>query len=358
MQHIQRCILTLFLGITLSLAPVAPVSSWAGPVENQLLRDAAGCDAAAGFDIEEVRAALKSGADANAPSNTARPMTPLQCVTLPLSGSRRDDELNRRAVEIAKVLFAAGAKLGLADRGILFFPISSGNLELVRLLIDKGASPTAKLEGFTPAELARKYDQLDVYDYLISRGGIPVDKTSAAQIVLIEAARNGEIAAMERAIKEGARIDGTDPEKMTALGAAVGVGIYLDSRAAAIWWLLDHGADPNQEIVDLGLPLHLFIEANKSTLAGRSNRSDVVKPMAEETLARLLKTGAKVSGRDWRGRTPLHVAAKADNVLAAEFLIALGAKVMARDEAGKTPLDYAESGPMIELLKANGAAER
>ncbi len=31
---------------------------------------------------------------------------------------------------------------------------------------------------------------------------------------------------------------------------------------------------------------------------------------------------------------------------------------MPRDAKDKTPLDYAESGPMIKLLKQNGAIER
>jgi hypothetical protein len=59
------------------------------------------------------------------------------------------------AVEITKLLSAAGAKLGPYDRTILFQPIADGNTKLVGLLIDKGASVTGDLEGFTPTELAK-----------------------------------------------------------------------------------------------------------------------------------------------------------------------------------------------------------
>ena len=85
---------------------------------------------------------------------------------------------------------------------------------------------------------------------------------------------------------------------------------------------------------------------------------DIVARMAEETLSLLLKAGAKVSGVDEYGKTPLHVAAQFDIFCAAEILIREGAKITPRDNQGKTPLDYAESAAMIKLLKENGATER
>ncbi len=167
---------------------------------------------------------------------------------------------------------------------------------------------------------------------------------------------------MERAVSQGARINGIGPDNESALIAAVRTPIYGPVQADTIRWLLDHGADPNQKgnsgFQGLeGLPLHIFVAMNKDTLEGVPSRPDA-KPMAEETLALLLNAGAKVSGMDSQGRTPLHIAAISDNVRAAEILIEAGAKIMARDATGKTPLDDAESAPMIKLLKANGASER
>ena len=91
---------------------------------------------------------------------------------------------------------------------------------------------------------------------------------------------------------------------------------------------------------------------------GKEFNVEQARAFNEEILVRLLKAGAKVSGRSGFGWTPLHVAAANDNVMAAKILIREGAKIMPRNNDGKTPLDLAESAAMIKLLKENGATEQ
>ena len=66
----------------------------------------------------------------------------------------------------------------------------------------------------------------------------------------------------------------------------------------------------------------------------------------------------KLAESTYGGMTPLHVAAKYNNLEGAKMLIEAGAKIMPKDDTGKTPLDYAESTEMIKLLKSYGAKEK
>ncbi|XP_053325246.1 ARF GTPase-activating protein GIT2 isoform X6 [Spea bombifrons] len=69
-----------------------------------------------------------------------------------------------------------------------------------------------------------------------------------------------------------------------------------------------------------------------------------------ETCLRLLSLGAQANFfNPEKGSTPLHVAAKAGQILQAELLTVYGADPGTPDSAGKTPIDYARQGGHHEL---------
>jgi ankyrin repeat protein len=340
----------------LLLALLLAVTARAGQAEDEALRAAA-----MKLDLAGVKAALARGADPNASSSDRRPLTPMSAMAFGVV-SRPFPEVEPVALEIAQLLFASGAKLGPFDRESFFFFISEGSPQLVSLMLNRGASPTAQIDGLTPAEIALKYGHQHVYDLLVSRGAPPVKKEMSLQLALVQAAAMGDIPAMMGTLKQGARVNDPDAHNSTALVTAVRTPIYESKTADAIRWLLDRGADPNSlaesrlQGVD-GVPLHVFVVMNSSTMKLDAKRPQIAK-MAEGTMVYLLNAGAKVSGMDRNRKTPLHMAAQSDNVRAAELLIQHGARVMARDAKGRTPLDYAESASMIRLLKKSGATER
>ena len=133
-----------------------------------------------------------------------------------------------------------------------------------------------------------------------------------------------------------------------------------------VQFLLEKGADPTiqgEERFGRTTALHLAIKQSAYIFDAEikkkiKNESLKDSPLhARLIIESLLRHGALVSARDSDGMTPLHIAAKENNILGATMLIKAGSKIMPRDNKGKTPLDYAESSEMITLLKKHGAKE-
>ena len=165
------------------------------------------------------------------------------------AGSARDEvakSINGKAIEVARILLAAGAKLSSHDKDILHFPISEGNAGLVKLSIENGARTKGRMsDGYTPAEIAKKYNQEGIYNLLIAHGSNPVDKQSSIQLIFVQAAFVDDTEIMEAAVEAGAQINGRDAAKNTALAAALEVPIISPKQVVTIGWLLDHRADAN-----------------------------------------------------------------------------------------------------------------
>ena len=231
---------------------------------------------------------------------------------------------------------------------------------LVVLLLDHGISPARRTYGYLPTEIAIKYEQQAIYDLLIARGGQVVQQKDAAQLSLVEALSVDDHLRMRKALRDGARINGPDASGTTPLLAGLDRPVYDTNHATSISWAIENGADANQAARPSNfeetnqLPLNLFVMINAGSMNGEDEDA---RSWSEWIMRGLLEAGARVSGMDSNGLTPLHWAAKVDNLRAAEILIREGARISPRDKEGTQPLDYAKSARMIKLLKANGATE-
>lgn len=312
------------------------------------------------LDPNAIKAALTAGANPNLTLYNNDNFSVLQ------AAAWEKEKKEEICLVVLEMLFNAGAKLQRCDRHILFIPIADNRVQVTELLIRKGVSPTAIIEGMTPIEWAEAYRSKSVVDVLVKHGAKPVSPKEAAQLRFIHSAgRSSEktarleqknIIIMEKALEDGATVNGKNSKGQTALCEAATNGCSLEGYITVIY-LLQKGGHPNLEsnkrFRDLaGIPLHHAIASMSYTF---SRDRKVYSKLVVEAL---LKAGAHVSSRGDNGQTPLHIASKNNGLVSAEMLIKAGAKIMDKDDIGKTPLDYAESAEMIKLLKSHGAKEQ
>lgn len=317
------------------------------------------------LDLSGVRAALDKGANPNWVSDTKRRYSVIGHLAQ-VGPWSKDAKAEEKGVEILQMLFKAGAKLQPCDQEILFFPIAEGWVLFTEVLLTNGANPTREVEGWTPMEIAVRYVQPSIVGLLRTYGVPPLESRIAAQLILISAAGNGNISRMDEAIRNGADVNGSNRRGETALVASMPIPVITSKTYSTIQYLLKKGADPTiqgQESFGRTTALHLVIKQSRLIFEAEikkriENESLKDSPLyARLIIQSLLQNGALVSARDSDGMTPLHIAAKYNNIVGAKMLIEAGSKIMPRDDKGKTPLDYAESGEMIKLLKAHGAKE-
>lgn len=324
----------------------------------KLLLDSIECDK---LDVSRVKTALDKGANPNWVSDTKRRYSVIGHLAMVGPGSK-DERAEEKSVEIFQMLFRAGAKLQQFDQNILYWPVYEGWEDFTEILLRNGATPTKPINRETPMEIAVTKGHTNIINLLKKHGVPELERSVVAQIALIETTWKGDIARMEEAIQNGAYLNGTNSKGETALIKAVSYKIY-NFTCNGVEYLLKKGADPNVkgEHVYLGktTALHIVMDSSSSTFGREIKNEDLkeAQTYARLTIESLLRHGAHVSARDGSGRTPLHTAAKNNNIVGAKILIEAGAKIMSRDNKGKTPLDYAESGEMIKLLKAHGAKE-
>lgn len=321
------------------------------------------------MDVNGIKATLAAGANPNLTFYNGR-LSALGMALLEADSFNtrlKKEKKEEICLIVLNTLFDAGAKIQPCDKSILFNPIADGFPKVVELLIDKGANPTTKLEGMTPIELAETYGHQEVVKVLIKHGAEPVPKNQAAQNRFVKWARYSfektarfeqkNIIEMEKALKNGATVNGKNSKGEIALVESISCAYKIDEYVTVVY-LLQKGANPNlkstQHYSGLdGIALHHAVGFH-GLMAEKVENETVYQRLIIEAL---LNAGAHVSSRGYNGMTPLHIAAKQNDIYMATTLIKAGAKIMPKDDTGKTPLDYAESAEMIKLLKSHGAKE-
>lgn len=321
--------------------------------------DAALLEAVDSKNPQGVEAALKSGANSGALRPPQYRRSALDSAVLSASYTADDDdETILASAKIIKLLVEAGA-LKTQTEHVLFFPVANNNIALLNYLIENGAKATAKVDGLTLAEYAIMYSHDEVYQILVKSGALPVPTSSISSLRLVKAANRHSINDIQIQLSAGADINTKISDGRTPLIAALSIPAFNEDHYKTIEFLLSKGADSNLGgkerdyfVTPLGQSISWgsYPAKNKSESLPRAS-------MALKIVKLLIAKGAKVSGKDFYGNTPLHIAAEYNYVDAANLLIKEGAKIMPKNNAGKTPLDLAEGKEMIQLLKKNGAKE-
>lgn len=302
-------------------------------------------------DAAAVSKALRSGASASAPlaypGKPTNKRTALQWLLGYVDASDDPPEqVEARRLGVLKLLFARGAKLS-GHQDEMFATIVDGHEKVLRLLLDKGASPSGRIYGYTPVELAYREGKLELVELLVVRGGQPLSEREKLQIDIVQGARERNTDAIRTAIRAGADVNGTDPSGDTPLTAFLSAPIYGHDRYVSLLeelvveWKANPGKGSEGERATY--PIIELVRMN-------SFREDYFR-MTADLLEQLILRGADVHVTNRFKETALHVAAKEGNVPACRVLLKAGASASAADFQNRTPMSVAKNAETRALLR-------
>jgi ankyrin repeat protein len=238
--------------------------------------------------------------------------------------------------DVVRALIDAGADVqASSSRGATALMWATGDLARVRLLLDRGAPVNARMKDGTSALVtAARRGNLDVMRLLLARGAEPA--AAAAETTELLRIAYGEHPEIRPVLVDA----GINLKSSGAPGAPLATFPSV-SDAGLVRELLDGGVSPN--------PRGRFPSVGTAALDGYV-----------ETVRALLDHGADPNARGQHEVTPLMMAAgapRADPAMV-ELLVQQGADIEARDGNGRTALDWAllqGETPVASLLRAAGA---
>jgi ankyrin repeat protein len=260
--------------------------------------------AAAVGSVDAVKALLAKGADAKA-KNSFDATALMWGVANP---------------EKVRLLVDAGADVNARSKqgmtALLIAANNAGSVEIVRLLLAKGADPKATDEGGTTLLAAATANDLDMLGLFIERG-VDVNAADAkGNTPLQSAASNRNLVMVKLLLSHGAAVD-----TATTGATKVRKGPVALNHLTALMFAAPYGTP--------------------------------------ELLRTLIDAGAKVNARDIRDMTPLMLAVSSEtqDPEVVRLLLEKGADVKAKSNLGETALDWARkfgNPAVIQMLERTG----
>jgi ankyrin repeat protein len=299
-------------------------------------------------DSKGLMATLTSAADANQRN--------AQGATLLMQAALHGD------AEMLRALISKGADVNLTNpQGATALHWAAGDPAKVKLLLEAGANANAKSNlGRTPLTIAAATPgNIESVRLLLKHGADPKLVDQNGDGPLGNAATSADVEMIRVLLAAGANL-----EERGARGLAQR-GLSPLTRAAAVTCepcvaeLLAAGADPNA-----------LSEAPREVKAGLQSMGQMsalfmaVQFGSPKIAARLLTAGAKVDQPDWRGFTPLIMAAamESQDPVMFNLLLAHGAKTDLRTRDGESAADwilkFGPSSPLHGKLQGGKLLER
>ncbi|NXI56470.1 ANK2 protein, partial [Chloroceryle aenea] len=196
----------------------------------------------------------------------------------------------------------------------LHIACKKNRIKVMELLVKYGASIQAITEsGLTPIHVAAFMGHLNIVLLLLQNGASPDVTNIRGETALHMAARAGQVEVVRCLLRNGALVDARAREEQTPLHIASRLG-----KTEIVQLLLQHMAHPDAATTNGYTPLHI---------SAREGQVDVASV--------LLEAGASHSMSTKKGFTPLHVAAKYGSLEVAKLLLQRRASP---DSAGKVLL--------------------
>jgi uncharacterized protein len=266
------------------------------------------------------------------------------------------------SLEASRTLLDAGADRNLVDPDgttAVVLAIINGHYDTAVLLLEKGADPNIA----DAAGMAALYAAVDMNTLgeVYGRPPRPAhDKQTALDLIAVLLDRGANPNAQLRT-PTLARAH-TPGESTLAEGATPLMRAAKNGDAAAMRLLLDHGADPS--ITQKNHTTALMLAAGLGRGLGVFAKDFATEKEMLEGVKVLLARGVDVNAVNDNGQTAMHFAVRASDDIV-RYLATHGARLDVKDKQGRTPLDAAlgmgvrgRAGGPVEVREATAALIR